>query len=266
MLDAGYGKEPALLRALDDADECFVVDVHSSQRVWMDDPFPAPRLLGTPRRGTRTLHAAGAARSVRDWSEAQPPEAWRTVALRQGTKGEIRVEYIHQRVYLWDGEEGCAKLWHLIARRTLDAQGRAAKTSWTLSNSPAATPPAQIVAMACARYFIERGFQDAKTSLGLADYQTRGWVAWHHHLALVLLAMLFQLRERILHAQAHPLLSTADVVELLRHQLPAAAVTPEAVMAQLLHRHRKRKSSIDSACRQQRPPDDFYERPENLPK
>ena len=153
-----------------------------------------------------------------------------------------------------------------MARRTLDAQGHAGKTSWTLSNAPADTQPAQIVAMACARYFIERGFQDAKTSLGLADYQTRGWLAWHHHMALVMLAMQFQLHERMLHAQAHPLLSTADVVELLRHQLPAAAVTPESVTAQLQHRHRKRQNSIDSAHRNQRPPDDFYERPGKLPK
>ncbi len=145
-----------------------------------------------------------------------------------------------------------------MARRPLDAQGRAEKNSWTLSNAPADTQAAQIVAMACARYFIELGFQDAKSSLGLADYQTRGWLAWYHHMALVMLAMQFQLRERMLHAQDHPLLSTADIVELLRHQLPAAVVTPEDVMAQLRHRHRKRKNSIDSACRIQRPPESFY--------
>jgi SRSO17 transposase len=266
VLDAGYGKEPGLLRALDAAGEVFVVDVHSSQRIWRDDPWPAAHLPGTPRRATSALHAVGSALSVRDWAEAPPPEAWRTAALRDGTKGEIRVEFIHQRVYLWDGEEGCAKLWHLVARRALDAQGRAEKTSWTLSNAPADTQAAQIVAMACARYFIERGFQDAKSSLGLADYQTRGWLAWHHHMAMVMLAMQFQLRERMLHAQDHPLLSTADIVELLRHQLPAAVVTPEDVMAQLRHRHRKRKNSIDSACRIQRPPDAFYENPDDLPK
>ena len=107
---------------------------------------------------------------------------------------------------------------------------------------------------------------EVSLELGLADYQTRGWLAWHHHMALVMLAMQFQLRECMLHAQAHPLLSTADIVELLRHQLPTATVTPESVMAQLEHRHRKRQNSIDSACRNQRPPDDFYECPDELPK
>ena len=70
----------------------------------------------------------------------------------------------------------------------------------------------------------------------------------------------------MLQAQAHLLLSTSDIVELLRHQLPAAAVTPESVMAQLQQRHRKRQNSIDSAHRNQQPPDGFHERPGESPK
>ena len=34
-VDAGYGKEPAFLRALDDDGEVFVADVHRSQQVWL---------------------------------------------------------------------------------------------------------------------------------------------------------------------------------------------------------------------------------------
>ena len=120
-LDAGYGKEPGLLRALDDAGEVFVVEVHSSQRIWRDDPWPAAHLPGTSRRASGKLHAVGTALSVRDWAETQPPAAWRTVALRQGTQGELRVEFIHQRVYLCDSTESGSKLWHLMARRTLEA-------------------------------------------------------------------------------------------------------------------------------------------------
>ncbi|MFN0077731.1 MAG: hypothetical protein ACKVY0_14835, partial [Prosthecobacter sp.] len=81
-----------------------------------------------------------------------------------------------------------------------------------------------------------------------------------------MLAMLFQLRERMMHAQEYPLLSAADVVELLRHYLPSAVATREDVIEQLQHRHRKRRKSIDSAYRKQRPLDDFYECPDELPK
>ncbi len=30
----------------------------------------------------------------------------------------------------------------------------------------------------------------------MADYQARGWVAWQHHMSMVMLAMLFMIRER----------------------------------------------------------------------
>jgi len=36
--DSAYGQDRALLRALDDAGETFVFDVHRDQRVWLEDP------------------------------------------------------------------------------------------------------------------------------------------------------------------------------------------------------------------------------------
>lgn len=262
VLDAGYGKDPALLRALDDANEVFVADVHRNQKLWTNDPWPAPPLGAGKGRKPTVPKAASAPVTVQEWLATQPPGAWCTVVLRQGTKGELRVQYIHQRVYLWNGEEATARLWHLVARRTLDKNGQPDEVSWSLSNAAAGTPGREILAMACARYFIERSFQDAKSTLGLADYQTRGWLAWHHHVSLVMLAMLFQLRERLMHAQEHPLLSSADIVELLRHFLPPGAATREEVHQQMLLRHRKRQASIESAYRCQIP---LEEPPENLP-
>jgi SRSO17 transposase len=34
-------------------------------------------------------------------------------------------------------------------------------------------------------------FREAKQELGMTDYQIRGWLAWHHHIALVMMAMAF---------------------------------------------------------------------------
>lgn len=249
VLDAGYGKDGALLRALDDAGEIFVADLQRTQQIWTEDPWPMVPEGGKKGRTPTVPRAAHPPVTVQAWADAIPDQAWETVVLRPGTKGEIRVQYIHQRVYLWNGEETTARLWHLVARRTLDLHGQPDEISWTLSNAGADTRGVEIVAMACSRYFIERSFQDAKSNLGLADYQTRGWLGWHHHIALVMLAMLFQLRERMVHADAHPLLSSADIVELLRHFLPPRAITQEDVLQQMQVRHRKRQSSIESAYR-----------------
>ena len=78
----------------------------------------------------------------------------------------------------------------------------------------------------------------------MADYQVRKWSAWHHHMALVFMTMLFMLEERVRAAGVHPLLSCSDIEELLKHFLPRRAVTQEKVLAQMEKRHKKRLASI----------------------
>jgi len=51
--------------------------------------------------------------------------------------------------------------------------------------------------MSCSRYWIERAFEDAKGEVGMVDYEVRGWLGWHHHMTMVLLAMLFLLTMRM---------------------------------------------------------------------
>ena len=46
----------------------------------------------------------------------------------------------------------------------------------------------QLARAQAQRYFVERGFEDAKQEAGMSQYQLRGWLAWHHHIALVMLS------------------------------------------------------------------------------
>jgi hypothetical protein len=43
----------------------------------------------------------------------------------------------------------------------------------------------------------------------MGDYQTRGWQAWHYHMSIVILAVLFLLEQRLEHQAEIPLLSCA---------------------------------------------------------
>ena len=61
------------------------------------------------------------------------------MTLRDGTKGALQVEIIHQRVWLWDGEEARARPWHLIVRREVETP---TEIKYSLSNAPADTPVA----------------------------------------------------------------------------------------------------------------------------
>lgn len=102
------------------------------------------------------------------------------------------------------------------------------------------------------RFWIERSFEDGKSESGMADYQVRGWRAWHHHMALVTMAMLFMLEERLIQKESFPLLSCSDIEALLAHFLPRRDVTVDEVIRQMEARHTARQAAIDAAYRRQR--------------
>jgi SRSO17 transposase len=247
--DGFYGSDPAFLRALDARGELFVGDVHKDQRVYLDDPHPIVPPAKTPRgRPPTARQAQTPAVRVDHWAQQQPATAWQPVTVRDGTKGPLRVDILHQRVWLWDGEEAQGRPWHLLVRREIDTP---TEIKYSLSNAPADTPAPRLAFMQGQRYWIERALQQGKQDVGLGDYQVRGWRGWHHHLALVMMAMLFLLEERRLHPQTRPLLSGTDIRALLNHFLPRRDTTLEEVLRQMAVRHRKRQAAIDSAYRKQ---------------
>ncbi|MCG6861007.1 MAG: IS701 family transposase [Chromatiaceae bacterium] len=248
-MDGLYGKDPALLRALEADGETFVADVHKDQSIYLQDPRPivpaAPP--GHGRKRTKPMAQSEKVR-VDEWSQAQLEAAWTRVTLRDSTKGVLQVEVLHQRVWLWGSKEAQARHWHLIVRREVAARD---EIKYSLSNAPANTPLQRLAQIRGQRYWVERSFQDGKSQAGLDHYQARGWKAWHHHMALVMMAMLFMLKERAAHHDEYPLLSCADVETLLAHFLPRRDVGVDEVIRQLEVRHRKRQASIDSAYAKQ---------------
>jgi len=70
-------------------------------------------------------------------------------------------------------------------------------------------------------------------------------------MALVMMAMLFMLKQRIEHQDELPLLSCADIETLLAHLLPRRDVGVEEVIRQMEVRHQKRQASIDFAYAKQ---------------
>jgi SRSO17 transposase len=247
--DGFYGNDPAFLRALEDQGEIFVGDVHKDQRIYLEDPQPIIPPAKTPRgRPPTALQAQTPALRVDRWVQQQPATAWQPVTLRDGTKGPLRVDILHQRVWLWDGEEAQARQWRLIVRREIDDP---TEIKDSLSNAAADTPAPRLAFMQGQRYGVEQALRQGKQDVGLGDYQVRGWRGWHHHLALVMMAMLFLLEERQLHQQTRPLLSGRDIRALLNHFLPRRDTTLAEVLRQMEVRHRKRQAATDSAYRKQ---------------
>ena len=70
-------------------------------------------------------------------------------------------------------------------------------------------------------------------------------------MALVMMAMLFMLKERIEQHEAYPLLSCADIEGLLARFLPRRDVGVDEVIRQMDARHQKRQAAIDYAYEKQ---------------
>ena len=237
--DANYGQDGTFLRALDEDGEIFVADVHRDQRILLE----APSFDG--RRGVDSAKPL----RVDTWVAQQPAEAWKKLWVRHSTRGSLRVEVLHRRVWVRRKRDKSARCWHLIVTQE---SGSPDTVKYSLSNAPATTSAQRLAHMQRQRYWVERIFQDTKNEAGLDEYQARGWRAWYHHVALVMMAMLFLLRERLEHEQALPLLSARDVKILLARFLPRRDVGFDELIRQMQVRHRQRQSAIDSAYRRQR--------------
>ncbi len=83
----------------------------------------------------------------------------------------------------------------------------------------------------------------------MSDYQVRKWLGWHHHHAIVLMAMLFMLQERIEHELEYPLMSLRDarilVITLIAKTILESEPSMQRQLRLMEKRHCKRKKDID---------------------
>lgn len=245
-VDGGYGKEPAFLQGLDRLGCRFVADVHCDQTVYFQDP--EPRVPAWSGRGKRPIHPRAQSTPLRvdAWAAQQPPEAWQKLTLRGGEKGRLVAEYLHARVWVWDGTEAHARCWHLLVRREV---GASEISHYSLSNAPAHVSRPELARAQAQCYFIEHSFREAKSEVGLSDYQVRRWDAWHHHMASGLLGTLFLVKQKIEGRQQWPMLSFNDLVTALAHLLPRRQLTAEELAAIITKRHRLRHQAKESHTR-----------------
>jgi hypothetical protein len=95
------------------------------------------------------------------------------------------------------------------------------------------------------RYWIERAFQNVKEQLGLHQYQVRSWTAWHHHIALTLMALHFILQIQESNKEEMPLLSVPDIKLIFAKKLLNKLNSDDGLINAIKDRHVKRQKDID---------------------
>lgn len=249
VFDAGYGHLPWLLNDLDDEGETFLAEIHADQGIYLENPQPAVPERTTPRgKAPKMLRAQADVQTVAAWARAQPESAWRRLSVRTGEKGEVIAEYLTRRVFVWDGRAPRARRWHLLVRREIGGK----KLKFCLANAKPQASLRRLASMQADRHFVERAFEDAKGTCGMADYQARGWQAWHHHMALVMIALMFLAKERLAHRDiSASMLSCHDLIDILRHKLPRKIKTDDDMAEMITERHRRRLEAMQSAYENQ---------------
>ena len=240
--DAGYGKSPETFYRLTEMKETFFIDVPSDFSVYLKSFQPEPPGPGKPGRPTKHYRTRERKQEVRQLRVLADATKATVVTGRDTTRGPLKLRAWQCAVYVWDPARSAPLRLTLLVSENLDGTER----KYTLTNAPEPTSLKRLVSQQRQRYWVERVFEDAKGTCGMADYQVQKWSGWHHHMALVMMAMFFMLSERVAQKDLSPLLSCADIEALLVHYLPRRDIEEAEVIRQLRQRHRLRERAIQS--------------------
>jgi SRSO17 transposase len=184
--DEEYGRNGEFLDELERLELRYVVEVPINTTVWTEDPASC-----IPPQGDRgripTRPSRQAVASVAAVISTLDHGTWQTIHIGQGAKGPLYFEVAAVRVWAVRHRKPGPPVW-LVVRRSLEP---VPEVKYYVSNGSVSTTVETLARVACTRHEVEEYFENAKSYLGMAQYETRSWVGWHHHMSLISLAHLF---------------------------------------------------------------------------
>jgi SRSO17 transposase len=193
--DEHFGNNPVLLDRIAATNLRYLMEVPHDTLVWRERPAtavpPPSGKKGRPPQRARLLADAPAASRV-DVVASDSALRWHYYQIQEGAKGPLVAAFAFVRVVaVRDGLPGPDQ-W-LVLRRSV---GERPQLKTYLSNAPATTAHATLVGKSGMRWPVEASILECKSELGMDHYEVRGWVGWHHHMTMTLLAHHFLVRQR----------------------------------------------------------------------
>ena len=241
--DSLYGHDPDFRVGLDEMGILYVVDTHKDTKIYKEAfqvEIPQKK-LGT--KGKTPTIAKPNKPSLRvDKYMAELTEAdWDKVVLRNGSKGAL-VSKVHSKEIFIE-ENGICQKRTLVIRKTREHKSE--RIHYVISNQSLDTcTAAQLAEYQCTRFYIEQSFREAKQNIGMCEYQVRGWLAWHHHIALSIMALAFFTMEKLENNENMPLLSYRDIRDMIIANY-LEEIEPLPIEEKIAQRHLKRQRDIN---------------------
>lgn len=179
--DDEFGRPSEFRQALRAARQRYVLDV------------PSNTLIRDLRASRRPGQRCSPWQRVDDWANRQPKTAWRTLTVRDGEQGPLRVHVAETMVQAKDEDGRSGPRERLLVIRSIEAQPR---TWYVLSNALHGEPMPEVVRAHGSRHRLEEMFAEGNQEIGLDHCEVRSYVGWAHHVTLSLLALWHVQREK----------------------------------------------------------------------
>lgn len=191
--DSVYGESPTFVQGVRGLGKWYVVDIGCDARVWLHEPTVIPAgTKGGRGRPTTTPKAATKPLRVDDVVAQLPATAWQRVVVAEGSQGPRIYDYAF--LWVWFSEEGLPSgRERLLVRRSISQDP---EVKYHRTNAPEEVPLETVTQVRGCHWSVEQSFEAGKGECGLDEYETRGWVGWHHHQSLSLLALWFLVLQR----------------------------------------------------------------------
>jgi SRSO17 transposase len=191
VADCLYGHSPEFLEAVEEeASTIYFVSIPADTRCWLQGPvMQTKQYTYKGERQTKRVVAPLEKEpiAVETLAASLHNCFWYRRKVAEGTKGPIEYEFTKRQVTLCGAGRPTRTVW-LVMKRTMGAN----PSYWYyVSNAPVSMRLPLFVWLSGLRWAIEQCFEEAKTELGMDQYEVRKYPGWHHHMLATMLAHFF---------------------------------------------------------------------------
>lgn len=181
--DEEYGSVPDFWFELDGLGQRGVGEVKCNFTAWVTKPAC---------RSQRSEHAPRRVDHLTTHSPAFRGRPWKTLKIKNSTRGPVMWQYKHAMVNLVEHDENDAAIptdrryWLIVARNL-----KTGEIKYFISNAAAKVPIENLLRAAFARWHVEKWFERAKQECGFGAFEVRTYTSLIRHWLCCSLAMLF---------------------------------------------------------------------------
>lgn len=186
VADSVYGQNPAFIEAAESLPgKTYYVSIGRDTLCWLTAPLTVTREY----RHKKKLLQDGSTGpiSVHDLAHGMHDFFWYRRKVSEGAKGPVNYEFSRREIVLARDGMPWKKVWLIVKRTT----GTRPEYSYFISNAGRSVRLPLMVWLSGMRWPVEQCFGEAKTELGLAQYEVRKYPGWCHHMLVGMLAHFF---------------------------------------------------------------------------